>query len=232
MQVPANVIKAGVGVLATGVITVVTLALKQHLVRVVHKVNKLWAGKRVAILGRQWVGKTTLLALLMGQDLSAARKTTVDPNTGASFELRIGKKTVRFRVRHDQPGWAPELAYKGWREEFDDADFVLYLFRADLIARGDRGTVALVERDLNEFKSWLEQRETGAPVPKVILIGTWADRSPEFAKDAAKFTSRIRKARPIKLGAIKLNKADLVVGSLGAEEDSAKLIASLGEFVR
>lgn len=232
MQIPVNLIKAGVGVVAAAGIAITALVVKPHIVRAARNVNKLWAGKRVAILGRQAVGKTTLLSLLMGEDVSGSRKTTVDPTTGGTFELQIGKKTVRFRVRHDQPGWAPENSYKGWSEEFGDADFVLYLFRADLIARGDRGTVALVEQDLNQFKSWLPKGGAGVPAPKIILIGTWADRSPEFAKDAAKFASRIRRARPIKLGAVKLNKADLVVGSLSAEEDSAKLIASLGGYVR
>jgi len=232
MQIPFNLIKAGVGVVAAAGVAIAALVVKPHIVRAARKVNKLWAGKRVAILGRQAVGKTTLLSLLMGEDMSESRKTTVDPTTGGTFEFQIGKKTVRFRVRHDQPGWAPENSYKGWNEEFGDADFVLYLFRADLIARGDRGTVALVEQDLNQFKSWLSRTGAGVPAPKIILVGTWADQSPDFARDAAKFTSRIRKARPIKLGAVKLNKADLVVGSLSAEEHSAKLIASLGEYVR
>lgn len=232
MQVPANVIKAGVGVIAAATAATVALWMKPHVEKAVADINKLWAGKRVAILGRQSVGKTTLLTRLMGEDVSGVLKRTVDPTTGGTFELRIGKKSVRFRVRHDQPGWAPENSYKGWSEEFDDADFVLYLFRADLIARGDRETVELVERDLNQFRDWLGRAGAGASVPKIILIGTWADRSPDFVKDAAKFTSRIRKARPIKIGAVKLNKADLVVGSLSAEEDGAKLIASLGGYVR
>lgn len=129
MQIPVNAIKTSVGVVAAAAAVITTsLAVKPHIVRVVHTVNKRWAGKRVAILGRQSVGKTTLLARLMGEDVSGVRKRTVDPTTGGKFELRIGKKSVRFRVRHDQPGWAPENSYKGWREEFDDADFVLYLF--------------------------------------------------------------------------------------------------------
>lgn len=90
----------------------------------------------------------------------------------------------------------------------------------------------LVERDLNQFRDWLKKAGAGASVPRIILIGSWADRSPDFVKDAAKFTSRIRKAQPIKIGAVKLNKADLVVGSLSTEEDGAKLIASLGGYVR
>lgn len=232
MQVPANVIKAGVGLAATAVTAVVVIFVKPHVSKAVNKVNKLWAGRRVAILGRQMVGKTTLLSHLTGNDVSGVVKSTVDPTAGGTFEIHVGKKAVRFRVRHDQPGWAPENSYKGWREDFDDADFVLYLFRADLIAHGDQATVNLVERDLNQFKSWLPASKSGRPVPKIILIGTWADQSPEFAEDPNKFTSRVRRARPIKIGAVKLNKADLVVGSLSADDDTTRLIASLGGYIR
>lgn len=232
MSLPGNLIKAGAGLLLAVGAATVAVVMKPHVEKAVDDLNKLWAGKRVAVLGRQMVGKTTLLGFLMGKDAPVNSKMTVDPAKGGTFELRIGKKATRFRVRHDQPGWAPENSYKGWKEDFDDADFVLYLFRADLVEQGDIQTINLVQEDLNQFKRWLPKWGSKTPAPKIVLIGTWADQSPSFNEDAAKFASLIRKSHPIKLGATKLNKADLVVGSLSTDKDRERLIESLRSYIR
>ncbi|WP_454117949.1 GTPase domain-containing protein [Microbacterium lacticum] len=193
--------------------------------------QKAWAGKRIAILGRQRVGKTTLLDFLLGKEVREVSKPTVDPASGGIFNLPVGKKSVQFRVRHDQPGWAPENAYKGWKEDFDDADYVVYLFRADLVVQGDESAVSLVSDDLNQFKAWLKSSSKGTP-PQLILVGTWADQNPMFIEDRDKFMSRVRQSHPIKLGTTKLNKADLVIGSLSSDAERKALVKSLRSYIQ
>lgn len=231
MSFPISAAKAVAGVLAPAALAAIAFFVTPHFGKVVSDIRKHWAGKHIVILGRQQVGKTTLLRAFLGGDLPTASTATDDPSSGGMFELEGSGKVIRFRVRHDQPGWAPDNAYKGWKEDFDRADFVLYLFRADLIERGDKKTVALVEEDLNQFKTWLPKGKSKKSAPKVILIGTWADKSVSLKKAGMSLESIIRNARPIKLGAVKLNKADLVVGSLITEEERETLITRLRKYV-
>lgn len=228
MSLPVKVIRVAVAVVPVLAASAIALIAKPNLI---DDVVKKWAGKRIAILGRQRVGKTTLLDFLLGKEVRDESKPTVDPASGGIFSLPVGKASVQFRVRHDQPGWAPENAYKGWKEDFDDADYVLYLFRADLIAQQDAETVALVKDDLNQFKAWLKAKSKGT-VPRLILVGTWADHDPSFVADREDFASAIRRTHPIKLGATKLNKADLVVGSLSSDDERRALVKSLRSYIQ
>ncbi|GAA1941538.1 hypothetical protein GCM10009775_36660 [Microbacterium aoyamense] len=229
MSLPANLIKGGVAVAGAAAVAIVTVVFRQRLEKLVDSISKLWDGKRIAIIGRQSVGKTALLETLLGKERPAAARPTVDPESGGVFELQQEKRAVRYRVRHDLPGWAPANAYKGWEEDFNNADFVLYLFRADLVEQGDKDTVDLVDRDLNQLKKWLSPQ---AKTPRIILIGTHADQSELFGTDERAFRGLVRKARPIKSGAIKLNKADLIVGSLKDEAGRRRVIESLRRYVK
>ena len=184
------------------------------------------AGKRVAILGRQRVGKSTILHLLQHGKIPEASEVseTVDPAQGGHFKLEIGGKAVDFAVPEDVPG-NDGLAYADWKKAFTGADYLWYLFRSDLIALGDDAESQLVDEHLTMFKTWID--DAGAHVPRIILIGTHADMDPGFRKNASTFAKKVIAAHPIKIGQVMLNNAGVIVGSLFENDDAKKLINSL-----
>lgn len=183
------------------------------------------SGKRVAILGHEKVGKTTLLQILRKNRTSGPATRTVDPDEGGTFSMEIGRKTVNFHVPQDLPGHTP-LGQADWKEAFFEANYIWYLFRSDLIAQEDPETIQIVKRHFDLFKDWIETKKTKDP--KIILIGTWADKDPRYQKDLATFKRVVGAVGPIKVGLVKLGNTGFVVGSLLTDRNSKKLIKSLG----
>tara|TARA_R110002124_G_scaffold64556_1_gene176227 strand:- start:5130 stop:5786 length:657 start_codon:yes stop_codon:yes gene_type:complete len=195
---------------------------------VIPKLAKKLAGKRVAILGGQKVGKTTLLHILRDGRVPKRASHTVDPALGGRFVMEVGGKEIDFDVPNDLPGHH-NFGLSHWEAAFAGADYVWYLFRSDLIAQGDPSEIRKVKDHLDLFKDWMGSGVS--TLPKVILIGTWADQAPGYTEDFAKFIGDIGGNFPIKHGAIKLNNADLVVGSLVTNKDSKVLIKSLRSYL-
>src|SRR5690625_3485519 len=119
-------------------------------------------GKSIPILGRQEVGKTTLLHFLVRGKLPDKRVRTPDPLPGGTFSLDLDRKSeVEFTIPKDLPGHT-EPAYKDWKDGFESSGFVWYLFRSDLLVAGDAAETALVQEHLDHFVDWyrgLRERE-------------------------------------------------------------------------
>lgn len=192
------------------------------------KLAKSLSGKRVAILGRQEVGKTTLLQFLRDREAPMESKRTVDPIPGEEFDMQIDGNDVHWKVKKDLPG-NDSPAYKHWKDAFDDSDFVWYLFRADLIANGDADEAQGVKEHLNMLKSWRKERESNPP--KIILIGTWADKCTEFNDDWKAFNQVVKDTQPITNGSLGLE-ADVVVGSLATTDAANKLAERIGRYLK
>ncbi|MDF2916026.1 MAG: uncharacterized protein K0S70_243 [Microbacterium sp.] len=182
------------------------------------------AGKRVAVLGGQRVGKTTLLHVLRSGTVPLGLKRTLDPAEGGKFSIDSGSGAVGLSVPKDLPG-NDGLGYADWREAFERADYVWYLFRADLIERRDPEHSALVKEHLAMFRHWMKTGHS----PTVILIGSWSDQAPGFASDPELFRRDVAGANPISVGAVSLNNAKLVVGALSDDDTARVLIANLGD---
>lgn len=189
-------------------------------------------GKSITILGRQEVGKTTLLYFLAKGKLLERRKRTVDPEWGETFTLGIrGKGEVLFTVPNDLPGHT-DPSYKDWKNGFTSSNFVLYLFRSDLIAAGDVKEVKLVKEHLDHLSDWYSDLlAKKAAVPKVILVGVFADTAPGHS-DVHEFENRVRATPVIKLNAVKLGKADIVIGSQASKPAAAKLVKRIASYLR
>lgn len=183
------------------------------------------AGKRVAILGAQTVGKTTLLQVLRDKRVPTRATRTVDPAPGGRFAMDVDGKTVHFDAPRDLPG-NDGMGFPRWKEAFTQSDFVWYLFRADLMLKGDAATVELVTSHLGILQAWMKEKRSNRP--KVVLIGTFGDKAPDEFLDPQSLRTAVGKLAPIKVGLVKLNKANLVVGSLATKRSSSKLVASLG----
>lgn len=207
---------AFVALAATIVGGVVTLAAKRILLKL--------AGKRVAILGAQQVGKTTLLLVLRDGKLPRGVFATVDPAKGGAFSLAVGDKEIDFEVPKDLPG-NDGLGYPTWKEAFEGAHYVWYLFRADLIASGDAATKAMVGDHLEAIGEWVKAAKGRKPM--VVLIGTHSDISPVYTQSLAEFRNSVAAADSIKVGLVKLKKAKLVVGSLSTDSEAGSLIKTV-----
>lgn len=188
------------------------------------KMSKRLAGKRVAILGGQQVGKTTILRYLEFDGLLEGEvRRTADAAGGGSFTLDVAGADTVFDVQKDLPG-DQGLQYKDWREAVDGADHVWYLFRADLVAEHNPEQVELIRKHLLMLWGWLDSKK--ADRPKVILVGTHADRHELFESDPARLSQIVRNADALKINAVKLN-AGVVVGSLATEDAAKRLRRSL-----
>ena len=185
------------------------------------------AGKHVAILGRQQVGKTTLLQYLRDGKVPSESKRTVDPIPGGDFDMEISGKTVHWKVKQDLPG-NDSPAYKHWRDAFEKADYVWYLFRSDLIANGDPDEVQGVKDHLDMLRTW--KNELGENPRRIMLIGTWADQDSMFNEKWEEFDQVVKQASPIKTGSLGLG-ADVVVGSLATTDGADRLAKRIGRYL-
>jgi hypothetical protein len=182
-------------------------------------------GKSVAILGARGVGKTALLSTLQHGDLPNRSITSGELGFDGKFSMEVNGKTVAFDTPRDLAGNDADVGFKRWKEAFLGADYVWYVFRADLIAQGDSETIERVSGHLNRFKDWMLSSKAGHP--SIVLIGTHADNAPEYGHDAAAFAEMVRSSAAIKLGLVKLNHAGLVVGSLSTINEAKKLVKEL-----
>lgn len=188
--------------------------------------KKKLSGKRVAILGGRRVGKSTLIRFLSTGEVAEGRSLSEAPlaTSKRGFSLVIDGKRTKFSVPRDLPG-NNGLGLPKWHEEYRKADFVWYLFRADLIEQGDNNEIQRVRSHLDTFSGWNGRR--GKATRKIVLIGTWADQSTRWRTNRAEFVDSVISAEPLKLGAVKLGNAPVIVGSLGSNSGAERLIKHL-----
>lgn len=217
---PAPLIVAAVVALATLVVSGLGV--------VIHQLLKSLANKKLAILGAQRVGKTTLFQTLRDGKPPKSSKRTVDPEPGMEFTLRMGRRDVRFEMPKDLPGH-DGVAFPAWRAAFKSSDHVWYVFRADLIASGDLATINLVKSHLDLFKTWLTAMN-GAH-PKIILIGNFADKIDGYPQNRQDFLREVANSAPIKAAVVKLGDAGLVVGSLATYPMAKAMIRGIKDEI-
>lgn len=186
-------------------------------------VIRILANKKLSLLGAQRVGKTTLFQTLRDGKPPESSTATVDAEPGTEFVLRLKKKDVRFEIPKDLPG-NDGLAYPAWQKAFATSDYVWYLFRADLIAEADKSTIEIVKGHLNLLDMWRKQH--GGSRPKILLVGTFADKNPGFPKNLEQIQALVNDSPPIKAGRVKLE-AGLVVGSMANAALARKLLKSI-----
>lgn len=190
--------------------------------------NKL-SGKRVAILGRQEVGKSTLLYMLRDNKLPDQVIRTTDPIPGGEFEMELGlRRKARFIVPKDLPGSAAPT-WRVWEEAFTGADVVLYLFRSDRLIEVDAAETGLVKEHLDMFVGWNSAVAT-RKARRILLMGIWADQSEFYVADPAGYLERLRQVPVLQAPAVKLD-ANVLCGSLVSDDDAKKLIKAMKGYL-
>ncbi len=177
-------------------------------------------GASLAILGREKVGKTTLLAELR-------QRNSAEPGQWSSgkFWIGSGPKKRKLTVSRDLGG-AQGILLPQWKSAFLEADYVWYLFRADLVSQKNPHELALLRDHLALLNNWMSSRKRRKP--KIVLVGTWADGETGYASDPVRLATRVTTEPVIALAAAKLGPAPIVVGSLATSEATEKLIDDLG----
>lgn len=219
MRIPIGTAVAAAFGVVPAIVAVVNLTAKQRFAAKI-------AAKRVAILGRSQSGKTTLLHILEKPNTDNALGASTD-SPGGAFEMTVAGKTVTFDVPRDLRG-DDGLALQSWKDAFDTAGHVWYLFRADLVAAEDAKEIALVRKHLESLAAWMGSGHK----PKVVLIGTWADASDEWVRRPEAFERSVAKSDLIKVARVKLHNAGLVVGSLASVKDAKTLARGLRKQYR
>lgn len=176
--------------------------------------------KQVAILGAESVGKSSLLHFFRDGRMPPSASATVSPTHGAKFMMDIDGVSVGFETRRDLPG-SDGLGYPSWKLAIKGADYVWYMFRADLIAISDRETLEIVERHMALLVDWLATVRRNPP--KVVLVGTHVDLLPESAQEIRWLKAAVSSSPPIKSGVVKLGDAVLALGSLSSGADASLL---------
>lgn len=195
------------------------------LIAVVPRIWKILDQRTVAILGARQTGKTALLRLLRDIDApEAALPSTASGAVSGRFELDIKGETIKFALPRDLPG-SDGFGQAEWKEAFGDADHVWYLFRADLIARGDPETTQMVRTHLELLKKW--RSAVSGKTPQIILVGTWADEYSDGARHPARVARAVGDSDVIRFGAVKLGGAPVVVGSLASARDADRLLRGI-----
>lgn len=189
------------------------------------KIWKILDKNTVAILGAPQTGKTALIRLLRDvDDPDAGLPASAAGENRGRFQLEIKGKTVDFAVPLDVPNMNG-LNVGEWKESFDDADHVWYLFRADLVASGDAGTTQMVKTHVALFKKWIDARPGSAP--KILLVGTWADEHHDRSLSLSQVAKKVEDTNVIKFGSAQLGGAPVVVGSLATSRDADRLLKGI-----
>ena len=140
-------------------------------------------GKKIAVLGAHGVGKTCLIKFLTEGTITAEYIQTLTPIPIKATKLDLRELHLRFRETIDVSGSisGSALVYGEWKEVFDDADIVLYLFRVDEIKKGKPETIKGILQDAKQIKQWeddLNNRKRALPI--VVVVGTFCDKDPEY----------------------------------------------------
>jgi len=131
-------------------------------------------GKRFALLGERGVGKTTLFNFLT-KGVIQETKQTVRTEKVEKVRRNMGDLELILKETRDVPG--SKDAYAAWKDVFENADVVLYLFRADKIIKGSTSCKDRMLSDMRHIGNWLRANRNGR---RFFLVGTHCDKDSDF----------------------------------------------------
>ena len=138
-------------------------------------------GKKLAVLGKQKVGKTYLINFLTTGSIPKKYEPTVFAQDvpGRRFQLR--KLKLNIPPLKNLPGFKEQWAI--WKDVVIEADIVLYLLRVDQLMAGHKPTEDRVQKDIRQIKMWLDKLEKQGKPKKspLFIVGTHCDcTDPDF----------------------------------------------------
>ena len=137
--------------------------------------RKFLYGKRIAILGARAVGKTHLIQFLTKGTIPLEYEVTIDPTRekGRKLDQTIKLADLNLKIDDMIDFSGGEDWYPLWKEQFDKADIVFYLFKANDYFGGDKSTQDRVHQDLGQIDIWFNENKHHKPT--YFLVGTHCD---------------------------------------------------------
>lgn len=133
-------------------------------------------GKTLAVLGARGVGKTHLQKFLTAGSLCETHKQTVAPERTPGNTIQLRELELKVNKGLDVSG--DKSARAEWENLVAEADYVLYLLRADKIIGGDRHSANRAKADMRHIRDWLDSRSPAT----LFIIGTHCDLDPLYSE--------------------------------------------------
>jgi len=174
----------------------------------------LWLNRegRVAVIGRQSAGKTTMLRFLADGHVPRAQAPTTVPD--GTFSIKIDNRTFEaFDTAGDR--------LDQWIRALDASHNVIYLFDASLVSRGDPEVLSALAADTDHIKNYLTTRQVNR---HFTVVGTHSDLFAERGRDeeAVRDQPVIQELQLI----CSTDQDGLIIGSL-SNDKSAKTLTKL-----
>ena len=189
-------------------------------------------GKKLAILGAQSVGKTSLITYLTEQSLPKRHEPTSFPKDVKGGRIEIKDLKLKIWRGKDLPGSPDD--YGNWKKLVDEADIILYLVRIDDLMQENKSLYKYrVEQDMHQIRRWLKKRDSQEFL--LFIVGTGCDLTDEdftilSRPEQAEYKQKIRNTSVLsKLILISGggNNVRFVLGSLKSKETSENLVYDL-----
>lgn len=185
-------------------------------------------GKKLALLGAREVGKTNLFAFLSTEAVPKKYKQTTSVKKVGSNHIHIEDLDFWMEESKDVPG--SKIDRSDWRKSVESADMVFYLFRADLVKKGDRATIERVKSDISHIARWLQDNDVSGGC-RLYLVGTHCDKDEEYVNtshmkmgDYYDSYRSLSQYREIKRRSNFGGGSKLFLGSTDTKEEARKLV--------
>lgn len=181
-------------------------------------------GKKVAVLGERYSGKTTLLEFLTKGELPQEYVQTLLTESVKGKRLAMGDLKLDLKETSDVSG--SRDAIEEWRKLHNTSDIVLYLVNAKDM------DIQRVKRDLGKIESW---RNIQGKKPKFLVIVTHLDLDPVYMETPASRMGEYRDrfvAEKLDPGLVELSeRPQIIMGSLQNNDSAAKVVAQFIKLV-
>lgn len=199
-----------------------------RIVRKTHEMYKfVFEGKRLALLGARGVGKTNLFTFLSTEAVPKKYIQNASIKKVEKNEFHIKDLDFWMEESMDVPGHTKDRA--DWKKSVESADLVFYLFRADLVKKGDKETIERVKSDISHIARWLQDDDSKGC--RLYLVGTHCDKDEEYVNTSDSKRGDYRDSyrslsqyREIKRRSNFGGGSKLFLGSTDTEEEASKLV--------
>lgn len=183
-----------------------------------------WSGKRLAILGSEMSGKTTLHSFLKHRSIPR----NYDPTLGVvpSDAKRLFLKDLDLKIKEGSDvGGRTGARDRNWKPIIDESDIILYLVRAHELLSNDQALIERIREDSEIIKEWIKGRKIA---PKIAIVGTHADLDARFSEhnhttlENTFIQNDLIREISVRLGGT--GQILVVLGSLKTLDDSERLV--------
>lgn len=196
-------------------------------------------GKKIAILGANKVGKTTLASFLLDGEIPTNYKSTGIEKTNEnktinqkiksiikelkSSNIDLGDFKFFIKEHRDVPG--TEKYIKTWKPEYKSSDYCFYIMDFNMIYQNDNKYIKRVINDLNHiigFKNDMKNESDENPtnrIPDLIIICSYCDlieKNENLSLDVYRniFENAFKEAK----NTLKFEFEEVIFGSLNTED--------------